>query len=231
MGKAGRILKQVLARHAISQGRLATQMGISRSNVYRWANELRDPGSETVLTIAQALAVLSPTAAEDFLTEYSTPDPPRSEGSPRVQENVGVYRIEPQIAEVPAQNLPRDIPTLNIPPLEPPSLNTPSLNTPSLDIPPVWSESLPTELLTGADLAQYAKTVQSQPAFEFFVRSLLHHWQCNPQDWANQDLSSYLAALAAVLPALQADANPRSPREITWRLAAELLLTATKYSQ
>jgi transcriptional regulator with XRE-family HTH domain len=221
MGKAGRILKQVLARHAISQGRLATQMGISRSNVYRWANELRDPGSETVLTIAQALAVLSANAAEDFLTEYSTPDPPRSQESPRVQENVGVYRIDHPTTEVPAQNLPIDIPTLDPPPLD----------TPTLNIPTVGAESLPTQLLTGDALAQYAKTVQSQPAFEFFVRSLLHHWQCNPQDWANQDLSSYLAALAAVLPALQADANPRSPREITWRLAAELLLTATKYSQ
>ncbi|MCC5633732.1 hypothetical protein LC613_40640 [Nostoc sphaeroides CHAB 2801] len=42
MGKAGKVLKQVLETHDISQGRLATVLGVARSNVYRWVNEVRD---------------------------------------------------------------------------------------------------------------------------------------------------------------------------------------------
>ena len=81
MGKAGRVLKEVLETHRISQGKLATSLGIARSNVYRWVNEIRDPGSETVLTIVEALREINPSAAEDFLGLY-TSDSTENEDQP-----------------------------------------------------------------------------------------------------------------------------------------------------
>ena len=70
MGKAGRVLKTVMQSYGISQGRLAAAMGIGASNVYRWANEVRDPNSETVLSIIQALEKINPDAAAEFKRLY-----------------------------------------------------------------------------------------------------------------------------------------------------------------
>ncbi|MGL5080671.1 MAG: helix-turn-helix domain-containing protein [Microcoleaceae cyanobacterium] len=70
MGKAGRVLKTVMQSHGISQGKLAGVMGIGVSNVYRWANEIRDPGSETVMNILAALEKLNPDAAAEFRRLY-----------------------------------------------------------------------------------------------------------------------------------------------------------------
>ncbi|MGB7314226.1 MAG: hypothetical protein WA939_14950 [Nodosilinea sp.] len=47
-------------------------MGIGSSNVFRWANELRDPSSETVLAIIRALYKIDATAAEEFKSLYLT---------------------------------------------------------------------------------------------------------------------------------------------------------------
>ncbi len=74
MGKAGRVLKTVMQSYGISQGKLAAAMGIGASNVYRWANEIRDPGSETVMSILAALENLSPDAAAEFRKLYMNPD-------------------------------------------------------------------------------------------------------------------------------------------------------------
>jgi len=70
MGKAGRVLKTVMQGYGISQGKLAAAMGIGASNVYRWANEIRDPGSETVIKILEALEKLNPEAAAEFKKLY-----------------------------------------------------------------------------------------------------------------------------------------------------------------
>lgn len=70
MGKAGRVLKAVMQSYGISQGKLAAAMGIGSSNVYRWANEIRDPGSETVMSILEALEGLNPEAAAEFRKLY-----------------------------------------------------------------------------------------------------------------------------------------------------------------
>jgi transcriptional regulator with XRE-family HTH domain len=70
MGKAGRVLKAVMQSYGISQGKLAAAMGIGSSNVYRWANEIRDPGSETVMSILEALEGLNPEAAAEFRRLY-----------------------------------------------------------------------------------------------------------------------------------------------------------------
>lgn len=72
MGKAGKVLKQVLETHNISQGRLATVLGVARSNVYRWVNEVRDPNSETVLSIVEALREIDSSAAEEFMGLYAS---------------------------------------------------------------------------------------------------------------------------------------------------------------
>lgn len=74
MGKAGRVLKTVMQSYGISQGKLAAAMGIGASNVYRWANEIRDPGSETVMKILEALEKLNPDAATEFRQLYMKPD-------------------------------------------------------------------------------------------------------------------------------------------------------------
>ncbi|MBD1859703.1 helix-turn-helix domain-containing protein [Leptolyngbya boryana FACHB-1624] len=70
MGKAGKVLKTVMQSYGISQGKLAAAMGIGASNVYRWANEIRDPGSETVMKILDALEKLDPDAATEFRKLY-----------------------------------------------------------------------------------------------------------------------------------------------------------------
>ena len=70
MGKAGRVLKTVMQSYGISQGKLAAAMGIGASNVYRWANEVRDPTSETVIAIIQALEGINPEAASEFKRLY-----------------------------------------------------------------------------------------------------------------------------------------------------------------
>jgi DNA-binding XRE family transcriptional regulator len=70
MGKAGRVLKQVLEDYCISQTQLANTLGVGRSNVYRWVNEVRDPNSETVLSIVKALEQIRPEAAVKFKQLY-----------------------------------------------------------------------------------------------------------------------------------------------------------------
>ncbi len=70
MGKAGRVLKTVMQNYGISQGKLAAVMGIGSSNVYRWANEIRDPGSETVIRIIEAIESIDPEAATEFRKLY-----------------------------------------------------------------------------------------------------------------------------------------------------------------
>jgi transcriptional regulator with XRE-family HTH domain len=70
MGRAGQVLKTVLEKHNISQGKLAAMMGVGSSNVFRWANELRDPSSETVLAIIRALYKIKQKAAQDFKKMY-----------------------------------------------------------------------------------------------------------------------------------------------------------------
>ena len=70
MGKAGRVLKIVLESYDISQTDLAEVLGVGRSNVYRWVNEVRDPNSETVVSIMKALATINPDAATEFKRLY-----------------------------------------------------------------------------------------------------------------------------------------------------------------
>ena len=70
MGKAGRVLKQVLETYDISQYSLAATLGIERTNVYRWVHEIRDPTAETLVDIVRSLRSLNPEAAEVFVQKY-----------------------------------------------------------------------------------------------------------------------------------------------------------------
>lgn len=70
MGRAGKVLKAVLEKYEISQGKLAMVMGVGSSNVYRWANEIRDPSSETTLGIVEALKSINREAAKEFVQLY-----------------------------------------------------------------------------------------------------------------------------------------------------------------
>lgn len=70
MGKAGQALKQVLETYSISQNRLAVTMGVRRSNVNRWVNEMADPAGDAVLEIRDGLEKINPDAAEEFIRLY-----------------------------------------------------------------------------------------------------------------------------------------------------------------
>ncbi|WP_016925418.1 helix-turn-helix domain-containing protein [Prochlorothrix hollandica] len=70
MGKAGRVLREVLQDHGISQNRLAIALGMRPSVVYRWVSERTDPTGDTIVTITVALRSLNPPAARAFIQLY-----------------------------------------------------------------------------------------------------------------------------------------------------------------
>ncbi len=70
MGKAGKALKQVLETYDISQNKLAVAMGIGRSTMHYWFNDIRDPSAEAVLEIRKGLRKVNPAAAEEFIRLY-----------------------------------------------------------------------------------------------------------------------------------------------------------------
>lgn len=70
MGKAGRVLRQVLQTYEISQNKLAVTMGLRNTVVARWFHERVDPTSETVVNLVTALNQLNPEAAQTFVDLY-----------------------------------------------------------------------------------------------------------------------------------------------------------------
>ncbi len=70
MGRAGKALKHVLQQYNISQNRLAVTMGVARSTVNQWVNEVSDPLADSIPEIVNALDVLEPSAAQIFLQMY-----------------------------------------------------------------------------------------------------------------------------------------------------------------
>ncbi|NEP17259.1 MAG: helix-turn-helix transcriptional regulator [Leptolyngbya sp. SIO4C1] len=70
MGRAGKALKQVLTQYGISQNRLAVTMGVARSTVNQWVNEVSDPLADSVPAIMTALETLEPSAARNFINLY-----------------------------------------------------------------------------------------------------------------------------------------------------------------
>jgi transcriptional regulator with XRE-family HTH domain len=70
MGKAGKVLKQVIEQYGISQNSLAQALGVERGSVFRWVHETRDPTAETLVEIVKALRSLNPDAAEVFVQRF-----------------------------------------------------------------------------------------------------------------------------------------------------------------
>jgi len=70
MGKAGYVLKQVLEQYNITQYRLAANLGIDRTSVYRWCSGKIDPTGDTILAIVRVLKTMNPDAAEAFVSQY-----------------------------------------------------------------------------------------------------------------------------------------------------------------
>nr|WP_088894567.1 helix-turn-helix transcriptional regulator [Leptolyngbya ohadii] len=70
MGKAGRVLKQILEMYDITQYSLAAALKTERTNVYRWVHEQRDPTADKVVDIVAALRKLNPEAAREFVELY-----------------------------------------------------------------------------------------------------------------------------------------------------------------
>ena len=70
MGKAGKVLRQILETYGISQNRLAVTMGVGRSTVHYWFNNTQDPSAESVTKIVEALQKIDRAAAKDFVRLY-----------------------------------------------------------------------------------------------------------------------------------------------------------------
>jgi transcriptional regulator with XRE-family HTH domain len=81
MGKAGKALRHVLSSYGISQNRLAVTMGINRSTVHQWVNEISDPLAEAVTQMIKALREINSTAAEDFVDLYLERQAPQTSSS------------------------------------------------------------------------------------------------------------------------------------------------------
>ena len=70
MGRAGVVLKQILAAYGISQNKLAIAMGVRRWDVGRWVHEHSDPTGDSIVAIALALKQIHPEAAREFVRLY-----------------------------------------------------------------------------------------------------------------------------------------------------------------
>lgn len=70
MGQASIALQQVLQTYHIPESQLAQELGVSRSTVRNWTEEIRDPYSEQVRAIVKALRRLNPQAADTFKVLY-----------------------------------------------------------------------------------------------------------------------------------------------------------------
>ncbi|HTL90604.1 MAG TPA: helix-turn-helix transcriptional regulator, partial [Leptolyngbya sp.] len=71
--------------YGISQNRLAVTMGINRSTVHQWVNEISDPLAEAVTQMIKALREINQTAAEDFVDLYLERQPPQP--TPELEDN------------------------------------------------------------------------------------------------------------------------------------------------
>jgi DNA-binding XRE family transcriptional regulator len=69
-GKGSQALKQVLETYGISQNKLAVALEIDRSAVFNGYMTKREPSSETIVEITQALKTLNPLAAKEFVRLY-----------------------------------------------------------------------------------------------------------------------------------------------------------------
>lgn len=87
--------------------------------------------------------------------------------------------------------------------------------------------------MTGDDLFDYVKTITSRADFIKFVDFLHADYRVTSAQWDNQDVPSFLSALAGFatdMAGYYKNSGETVDIEVpTWRLMAEMLLAATIY--
>lgn len=87
--------------------------------------------------------------------------------------------------------------------------------------------------MVGDDLFDYARTVKSREDFVRFVAYLNQDFQEKSSEWQNGTLEQFLGGLAGFANDMQGyDRNMGEQvdvENITWRIAAEMLLAASVY--
>jgi hypothetical protein len=75
-------------------------------------------------------------------------------------------------------------------------------------------------------------TINSRADFVKFVRELATNFETSPEDWENNDLNSYLEAMAAWVEDMDGyyqNSGQPSPQQPSWKIMAEILLAARYY--
>jgi hypothetical protein len=87
--------------------------------------------------------------------------------------------------------------------------------------------------MVGEDLFDYAKTVSSRADFVKFVEYLNQDRREKSDDWGNQTLDQFLSGLSGFANDMAGYYKNMGEavdvEQITWRIAAEMLLAATVY--
>ena len=87
--------------------------------------------------------------------------------------------------------------------------------------------------MVGDDLFAYAKTVNSRTDFVKFVEYLNQDFQRKRSEWGNNDLESFLTGLSGFTQDMDGYykniGETVNVEDITWRMAAQMLLAATVY--
>ena len=82
------------------------------------------------------------------------------------------------------------------------------------------------------DLAKQSDAIQTREDFVAFVRQLSHDYEKNPEQWENDNLGTYLEALAAWVDDMdgyyQFHGEPM-PTQPDWAMLGHILLAATIY--
>jgi hypothetical protein len=81
-------------------------------------------------------------------------------------------------------------------------------------------------------LNELAQQVHSREDLAAFIRALLCQLREKPEDWENQDLASFLEAMAAWIEDMEGYYKGRGeavPKQPTWKTIAQILLAARVY--
>jgi hypothetical protein len=88
-------------------------------------------------------------------------------------------------------------------------------------------------LITGEDLIDYAKTIQSKSEFEYFLKCFVEDYKRNRDEWENSDLLSYLEGMSNFVPSMDGyyeNMNEEVDVEkANWRIIADILIAASVY--
>jgi hypothetical protein len=89
------------------------------------------------------------------------------------------------------------------------------------------------EVTNGDDLYTYAKTIGSRAEFIRFIERLNADFKAKPSQWENDSLEAYLSGLSGFAHDMQGYYKNVGEivdvENITWRMAAQMLLAAKVY--